>query len=628
MEQFATRIRQILSALPPQFGDTEVERITSEYKKLVDQEGLSPLQQKELLYLIQEDYERARIGAGRSVGIIAGQSIGENATQSNMKAHQTAGVSSSRASFSGFPRINELLRMTQNPKHPTMRIYPNTQLSHIQMREAKAQFQHTLILDLLNRSREPQILPIEEMRQTWHAIHQQVFNVKPSFQPQSWGIRLYIDKYELYMRRLSLNKIATIINETASNLKAIWSSLADPVIDVFTSEEVVEIPNVIDKPTIYLHLRDVVLRAVTTMQVSGIAGLTRMYEEYINFGDLILESRNLNKVDNRDELEQLLYLDKDAMRRTGIQRQWVLEWIRFVSLDMREVPEKDAVYVRGFIPAQNVPYRRLGDIDTRRGLYRMNTDALEEHGITTRQMVHELTNGNNALVVNDSTIRITDENREKVTTKDIFSPVKQARSTFWYFVTDGSNMRLLFFTDGININTTISDDVWQVYQTLGVEAASELLFRELEANIPGVNHAHIQLLVDKLMFYGSPLNIQRHGHKRQAIGFLSKGNFEENLKNLQMSAAMGEVDRLTSIDAAVLTGVLAQIGSTRPTLVTRVRRGDGDAEIEFGPQGRRVIPPEEVQQRTIENEARLQATAVTPAAAPTPKRRGFGIRRG
>ena len=57
------------------------------------------------------------------VGVIAGQSIGETTTQMTLNTFHNAGVGSKSNVTRGVPRIEELLRLSKNPKNPSLTIF-------------------------------------------------------------------------------------------------------------------------------------------------------------------------------------------------------------------------------------------------------------------------------------------------------------------------------------------------------------------------------------------------------------------------------------------------------------------------------------------------------------------------
>ena len=69
-----------------------------------------------LLDMISLKHKEALVHPGEMVGVIAGQSIGEPTTQLTLNTFHLAGVSSKSNVTRGVPRIEEILRLTKNPK--------------------------------------------------------------------------------------------------------------------------------------------------------------------------------------------------------------------------------------------------------------------------------------------------------------------------------------------------------------------------------------------------------------------------------------------------------------------------------------------------------------------------------
>ena len=76
-----------------------------------------------LLENIVLKFKSSIIHPGETVGVIAGQSIGEPTTQMTLNTFHLAGVGSKSNVTRGVPRIEELLRLTKNPKNPSLTIY-------------------------------------------------------------------------------------------------------------------------------------------------------------------------------------------------------------------------------------------------------------------------------------------------------------------------------------------------------------------------------------------------------------------------------------------------------------------------------------------------------------------------
>ncbi len=76
-----------------------------------------------LLETIVLKYKQAIVHPGEMVGVIAGQSIGEPTTQLTLNTFHLSGVASKSNVTRGVPRIEEILRLTKNPKNPSLTVH-------------------------------------------------------------------------------------------------------------------------------------------------------------------------------------------------------------------------------------------------------------------------------------------------------------------------------------------------------------------------------------------------------------------------------------------------------------------------------------------------------------------------
>ena len=105
-----------------------------------------------LLETIVLRYKQAIVHPGEMVGIIAGQSIGEPTTQLTLNTFHLAGVASKSNVTRGVPRIEEILRLTKNPKHPslTIALRPMDQTNQEKAKSIATMMEHTKLLDIVN----------------------------------------------------------------------------------------------------------------------------------------------------------------------------------------------------------------------------------------------------------------------------------------------------------------------------------------------------------------------------------------------------------------------------------------------------------------------------------------------
>lgn len=80
---------------------------------------------------------------------------------------------------------------------------------------------------------------------------------------------------------------------------------------------------------------------------------------------------------------------------------------------------------------------------------------------------------------------------------------------------EGSGLGEVMATYGIIGHKTKSNNIWEVYQTLGIEAARTTIMDEITEVMEGhgmtVDHRHIMLLASQMTSRGEVLGITRHG---------------------------------------------------------------------------------------------------------------------
>ncbi len=145
---------------------------------------------------------------------------------------------------------------------------------------------------------------------------------------------------------------------------------------------------------------------------------------------------------------------------------------------------------------------------------------------------------------------------------DVFYDKKDGE---WYVETAGSNLVELFNNKAIDFARTVSNDMWEIFNVLGVEAAREFLINEFTDTISSdgtyVNKCHTQLLVDTMLFSGNIISVSRYGQRKSKCGPLAKASFEESLDNFIKAATSGENESTTSISSSIMLGKLPNCGT-------------------------------------------------------------------
>ena len=129
----------------------------------------------------------------------------------------------------------------------------------------------------------------------------------------------------------------------------------------------------------------------------------------------------------------------------------------------------------------------------------------------------------------------------------------------------GTNLVDILSMEHIDKINTISNDIYEVLEVLGVEAARQVIIEEFMDVISdagaSLNPRHIEVLVDTMTFSGNIMSIDRFGINRSNYGPIAKASFEEMTDQLYKSAMFGEVDNCKGVSANVLFGQEANIGT-------------------------------------------------------------------
>jgi DNA-directed RNA polymerase beta' subunit len=126
----------------------------------------------------------------------------------------------------------------------------------------------------------------------------------------------------------------------------------------------------------------------------------------------------------------------------------------------------------------------------------------------------------------------------------------------WVLDTDGTNLMEILTNPNIDATRTVSNDIREIYETLGIEAARNALYHEL-INVTSegsMNYRHLSLLIDTMTYKGYLMSIDRHGINRGDIGPLAKSSFEETTDMLINASIFAEYDNVNGVSANVMLG--------------------------------------------------------------------------
>jgi len=157
--------------------------------------------------------------------------------------------------------------------------------------------------------------------------------------------------------------------------------------------------------------------------------------------------------------------------------------------------------------------------------------------------------------------KMTDELYEKNPANDNkYEPAEQ-------FVLDtfGTNFLDVLVHPDVDGSRLISNHVHDIYENLGIEAARQILFREIfslfEQAAP-VNYRHVAILCDAMCNRGRMMSADRYGVNKKKTGPLAKASFEQTEDIMLRAALFGEMDPVTGVSANIMTGQPIRGGTT------------------------------------------------------------------
>ena len=128
----------------------------------------------------------------------------------------------------------------------------------------------------------------------------------------------------------------------------------------------------------------------------------------------------------------------------------------------------------------------------------------------------------------------------------------------WVLDTVGKNLKEILSKDQIDSKRTYSNDIQEVYRTLGIEAARKCIFTEIseafEANGNYINYHHLSMLCDRICATKKMVSVFRHGINNDDIGPIAKASFEETPEMFLRAARHAELDLMTGVSSNIMCG--------------------------------------------------------------------------
>ena len=417
-----------------------------------------------LLETIMLKYKQAIVHPGEMVGVIAGQSIGEPTTQLTLNTFHNAGVASKSNVTRGVPRIEELLRLTKNPKNPSLTVH---------------------------------LKPIDEQEQ---------------------------DKAVNYANMMEHTKLIDLVK--------VVQICFDPIEDHTT-----------------------------------IAADVMLMEQFYEFEKMVEECMEINPETNtiqkskwviRMEIDPEILLDKNI----------TMDDIHFAIKNSHFGEEITCVY--SDYNMDKLVFR----IRTNSNIFSKNKKKGIAQSLDQSNEIYMLKNFQDTLL-NNIVLRgipdITNVVPRKLQNMVVNEDGKFSRKDVWILDTTGTNLLDTLALDFIDNTRTYSNDVKEVFDVLGIEAARQILYNEfvevMEFSDVYINYHHLSLLCDRMTSTKNMVSIFRSGILNDDIGPISKSTFEVHTEVLLEAARHAEFDHMRGVSASVMLGQYGYFGTNSFNLV-------------------------------------------------------------
>ena len=296
----------------------------------------------------------------------------------------------------------------------------------------------------------------------------------------------------------------------------------------------------------YTILKDLVIQSEIIYESN--TSLTSETEDY-EFIKSYKEFNNLFDMDNKnDECMSpwilRLILDKESMINRNINVYEIQEIIKDNSFDQDEIE---------CIASDD----NANDIIIR---IRIKNEEGEKYMEFMKDIEKQLLNMKLRGITDINLVEAVEQNIIKYNIDGSFTPAKE-----FILNTDGSNIIEILNNDYIDCYRTITNDINEIYNYFGIEAARSLIFKELLDvfnNSGYTNPRHIQLLTDVMTYRGKIMQIDRHGlNNNNEIGPIGKASFEEVMNVFTKAAIFSEKDNMKGVSSNIFAGQFCKSGT-------------------------------------------------------------------
>jgi DNA-directed RNA polymerase subunit A" len=158
--------------------------------------------------------------------------------------------------------------------------------------------------------------------------------------------------------------------------------------------------------------------------------------------------------------------------------------------------------------------------------------------------------------------------------KGVSQVIISKREKDFVIMTLGTNLKEIMELKEVDAERTISNDLYEVTETLGIEAGRRLIINEISHTLKtqglNIDMRHLRLIADALTNTGDIKGVTRMGIIAQKASVLARATFETPIKQFVNATIKGSEDKLISVIENVILNQPVPIGTGLPGLFVKV----------------------------------------------------------
>ncbi len=151
--------------------------------------------------------------------------------------------------------------------------------------------------------------------------------------------------------------------------------------------------------------------------------------------------------------------------------------------------------------------------------------------------------------------------------------IRKEESGEYVLYTEGSMLKEVLAIDGVDATRTRTNNVNEIYEVMGIEAARSALIHEATETLKEqgltVDVRHIMPVADMMTADGNVKPIGRHGISGEKASVLARAAFEVTVSHLLDSGMRGDVDELRGVTENVIVGQPIRLGTGNVKLIAK-----------------------------------------------------------